>query len=85
MAKKFNLILERNLAHHSGKFAAGQNVGLGDFIMAAYIGNFIMNDENPFSVGMKATLDDTPLFKAYCQRIMKEFPYLTSRGSVGPF
>lgn len=48
LAKKYNAMMEKNLTHHGGKFAAGNNVGIADFIMAGYVGNFIMNNESPF-------------------------------------
>lgn len=61
--KKYNAMMEKNLTHHSGKFAAGNKVGIADFIMAAYVGNFIMNNESPFSAKMQEILVLTPKFK----------------------
>ena len=49
IAKKFNMIVESQLQRHGGKFVGGNNVGMGDFVMAAWIGNFIMNSANPCS------------------------------------
>ena len=85
VGKKFNMIVEKNLSHHKGKWAAGNNIGIADFVMAAYIGNFGMNPESPFAPQLKADYDETPLFKQYAMNIMQEFTYLKSRGSVGPF
>ena len=84
-AKKFHALIEKNLEHHGGRFAAGNNVTIADFIMASWIGNFVMNSENPFSPQLKATLDETPKFKAYCANIMQEFTHLKTRGNVGAF
>ena len=78
-------MMERNLNHHNKKWAAGDQISIADFIMASWIGNFVMNSENPFSPQLKATLDETPKFKAYCANIMQEFTHLKTRGNVGAF
>lgn len=44
IAKLYNQMVERNLNHHNGKWAAGNTISIADFCMASYIGNFIMND-----------------------------------------
>ena len=53
--------------------------------MASWIGNFVMNPENPFSQPLQATLDETPKFKTYAANIMQEFTHLKTRGNVGAF
>ena len=41
MAKKFHLLVERNLAHHGKKFAAGDQVTIVDFVIASYVRRFL--------------------------------------------
>ena len=85
-AKKYNKLVETNLRHHNGKYVGGNSIGAGDFVMAAWIGNFFFNDANPLAPMMKATLNDTPKFKQYAENvIMKEFTYLKTRGPQPPF
>ena len=49
IALLYHKMMERNLTHHNGKWAAGNTISIADFIMASWIGNFVMNQENPFS------------------------------------
>ena len=42
-ATKFHALIEKNLEHHGGRFAAGDKVTIADFIMASYIGNYLLN------------------------------------------
>ena len=85
IAKKMNALVDTNLRHHGGKYVGGNSIGMGDFIMAAYVGNFFFNDANPLSAGLKPTLDETPKFKHYAENVvMKEFPYLKTRGVQPP-
>ena len=67
VAKKFHMMIETQMRHHGGKYAGGNSVGMADFVMAAWIGNFVYNPENPFSQPLQQTCDATPKFKAYCQ------------------
>ena len=85
IAKKFHCMVECNLNHHGGKWAAGNNVGIADFIMASWVGNFVMNQENPCSPTLQGCLDETPKFKVYASNIMTEFTWLKRRGNVGAF
>ena len=85
IAKLFHQMVERNLTHHGKKWAAGDNISIAEFIMASWIGNFVMNEENPLSPALKGTLDETPKFKAYCANVMQEFTHLRTRGKVGAF
>ena len=78
-------MVERNLTHHNGKWAAGNSISIADFCMASYIGNFIMNPENPMSGPLQQAAAETPKFKAYCANVMQEFTWIKKRGNVGPF
>lgn len=78
-------MVERNLNHHGGKWSAGNCITISDFVLASYIGNFIMNPENPLSPMLKPLCDETPKFKAYCANVMQEFVWLKKRGNVGAF
>lgn len=79
-------MVEKNLCHHNGKYVGGNSLGMGDFVMAAWVGNFFFNDANPVAPMMKATLAATPKFKNYAENvIMKEFTYLKTRGQQPPF
>ena len=62
LATKYHNIVEKNLAHHGGKFAAGNTVTIADFVMASHIGNYIENANFPLAQQMKDTLSGTPLF-----------------------
>ena len=85
-AVKFHGIVEKALAHHGGKFAAGNNVTIADFILASHIGNYIDNASFPISGQVKALLDSTPKFKQYCQTVRDTFPFLkTRKHPLGPF
>ena len=46
-AKKYHMIMEKNLENHGGKFAAGNQVTIADFVMASYIGNCVLNPAFP--------------------------------------
>ena len=85
IVRMYNCMMEKNLIQHGGKWAASNTISIADFIMASYIGNFIMNEQNPLSPMLKECLDETPKFKAYCMAIMIEFKHLKTRGNVGPF
>ena len=41
-------MMEKNLNHHNKKWAAGDQISIAEFIMASWIGNFVMNEENPY-------------------------------------
>ena len=43
-AKKYNALVDANLRHHGGKYVGGNSIGMGDFVMAAWVGNFFFND-----------------------------------------
>ena len=47
MARKFHSLVEANLNHHGGKFAAGNKVTIADFVMASHIGNYVTNAAFP--------------------------------------
>ena len=48
-AKKYHKIVESNLVHHGGRFAAGNKVTIADFVMASHIGNYIENANFPLA------------------------------------
>mmetsp|Transcript_14914 Transcript_14914/g.18745 ORF Transcript_14914/g.18745 Transcript_14914/m.18745 type:complete len:107 (+) Transcript_14914:1148-1468(+) len=41
--RKVNLLIEKTLTHHGGKFAAGNSVTIADFVLASYVCCFIQN------------------------------------------
>ena len=61
-AQRFHGLMERNLSHHGGKFAAGDHITIADFVMASHIGNYIDNAKFPLTNEMQQLLDETPLF-----------------------
>ena len=83
-AKKFHGLVEKNLAHHGGNFAAGNQVTIADFVMASHIGNYIANPAFPLHEQINAIMNETPLFLAYKQKILNEFSYLKTRPTPGP-
>ena len=83
LAKKFHALVESNLNAHSGKFAAGEKVTIADFVMASYVGNYLINTAFPASSEAMATVGDTPKFEAYMQTVQDEFTYLKTRPTPG--
>jgi len=84
--KKFNGLVEANLNHHGGKFVAGNEITVGDFVVAAYVGNYCL--KNPMFAGSQpftAALDDTPKTKAYANMIIEALPHLKNRTQQYPF
>ena len=79
LAKKYHAIVERNLTHHGGKFAAGDQITIADFVMASHIGNYIENANFPLAQQMKESLAETPKFQTYCQTVLETFSYLKTR------
>ena len=80
---KFNGLVEKTLAHHKGKFAAGAKMTCADFVLASYCSNILMNPLNPVNAGMVGgELAKTPLLKAYCDKRETVFPHLVARGPV---
>lgn len=74
--KKYNGLMEKNLEHHGGKFAAGDKVTIADFVMASYIGNYLTNPAFPASSQAMAILAETPKFQTYTETVKSEFTYL---------
>ena len=64
-AKKYHTMLENNLSHHGGRYAAGNQLTIADFVMASYIGNYLVNPAFPGSSQAMAIVGDTPKFQAY--------------------
>ena len=83
-AKKFHALIEKNLEHHGGRFAAGNNVTIADFIMASYIGNYLLNPKFAAKDQAMATIGETPKFQAYLQTVQDEFSYLKTRPEPAP-
>ena len=40
---KFNGLIEKGMAHHGGKFSAGNSVTISDFVLCSYFGNLVNN------------------------------------------
>ena len=84
VAGKMHGLIEKNLTHHGGRFAAGNKCTIADVCMASYVGNYIDNPNSAMSaLGKAAPMG--PKFTAYCQTIRNEFPYLKTRPTPGPF
>lgn len=49
LSGKFNMMVEKGMVVHKGKFVAGANMTIADFVMASYIGNFLKNANNPLA------------------------------------
>ena len=63
--RKFHGLIEMNLAHHGGNFAAGNHITIADFIMASHIGNYLTNPAFPLTAQINAIVSETPLILAY--------------------
>ena len=70
--------MESNLCDHGGKYAAGSQKSIADFVLASYISNLLMNPDNAISSVAKAALNETPKFKSYIETISKELPNITT-------
>ena len=57
---------------------------IADFVLASYIGNYLVNPASPVSQHGSAILGETPLFQAYTAVILAEFTYLKKRPAPGP-
>ena len=77
---KFNGLIEKTMAHSGGKYVAGNKMTIADFVLASYMGNYIMNPKSPVAAAVQAKLGDTPKFKAYIDARETNFPYLARRG-----
>lgn len=63
--KKYHSMVESNLEHHGGCYAAGDQVTIADFVMASYIGNYLLNPAFVASQQAQAIVGETPNFEAY--------------------
>ena len=80
VATRFMAFVEKNMAHHGGKFAAGNQVTIADFVLCSFFGNFVKNPKNPTSPMLLPLLDPNPKLKAYAMSIETNFPHLKNRG-----
>ena len=74
--KKFTALCEKNLEHHKGKFIAGDKVTIADFVMASYIGNYVMNPNSPLTPAGKAAAEGKPYFNEYIKTVISTFTHL---------
>ena len=70
---KWHRLLERTLASHNGKFVAGNNATIADFIMASYINNNLCNPNCPISQGASGSVGEFPKLQAYVKFNQAEF------------
>lgn len=73
VAAKFHSLLEKTLATHSGKFIVGDKVTIADFVLASHISNNLINEKNPCSTALQASLGSNPKFSAYMKTNLNEF------------
>ena len=66
------------------RYSAGPSITIADFVLASYIGNYLVNPASPVSQLGSEILHETPLFKAYTTIILEEFTYLKKRPPPGP-
>lgn len=83
--KRWHKMIESYLCCHKGKFAAGNNLTIADFVLAAYCANLLCNPNNPMSQQMKACCSETPKFHAYIMSVGENFPYLKTRPPIPAF
>ena len=83
--QKYHTLVENNLAHHGGRYAAGDQVTIADFVMASYIGNYLVNPAFVAHQEAQELVSATPRFEAYVATIQQEFTYLKTRPAPGPF
>ena len=79
---RFHGLVEKNFAHHGGKFVAGNKMTIADFCMASYLGNFVYNPLNPISQTMQGKMDSYPKLKVYAEARETTFPYLKTRDAM---
>ena len=67
-------LIERTLAHSNGKFIAGNNITIADFIACSVIANYLMNDNTPVKAKANESVDAAtlPKFTAYRAVILEE-------------
>lgn len=61
-ARKYHAMVESNLEHHGGRYTAGDQVTIADFVMASYIGNYLVNPAFIGSQQVSAIVGETPKF-----------------------
>lgn len=77
---KFMALCEKQFTHHGGKYIAGNNVTIADFILCSFFGNLVKNAKFEASPMIMPLLDDKPKLKAYAMSIETNFPHLKNRG-----
>ena len=77
-ALNYGKLIESILTRSGGKFIAGSNVTIADFIMAAYVHNMVDNTTNPFYESV-FKLSVGPKFRAYIAVNREEFKALNSK------
>ena len=80
-------LVEANIAHHKGKFAAGNSLTIADFVMAGAAQATFLNDKSPMpfhGIAMKVKAE-CPVYCKYEETLKKELPLLTNRGAEYPF
>ena len=87
VTKKFHNMIEKNLAHHGGKYVAGNKITIADITTCSYISCFIKNKHpgNKVAAPNAAQLSETPRFAEYIERMCKEFPYILNRVVEDPY
>ena len=79
IVKSMSSLAERNFNKHGGKFAAGSKLSLADFILVAFINNYLHNSECEISILANSALYLTPKFKSYIDRICEKIPSVKER------
>ncbi len=84
---KFFKLVEANLKHHGGKFAAGNTITIADFAVAGHMRGCSINKESPlpFYGICQKVMPECLVYKQYEDRLMQELPYLSAQRPQYPF
>lgn len=62
--------MENLLAMHRRNYITGGKLTVADFCMASFQANFVMNTRFPIHRLLKETLEETPRFNEYLNRVL---------------
>lgn len=84
---KFAKLLEANMAHHKGKYAAGNSITIADFVVAGLMQGVTRNkgSEYPFYAECAKLLPAQAGYMAYEERLIQALPHLSAQRPPYPF
>ena len=87
VATKFYKLVESNMKHHGGKYAAGNMITIADFVIAGHMTGCSINKQSPlpFYGLSEQIMPSVPTYKALQDTLMKDLPFLQEQRPPYPF